>query len=690
MATRLKTKNSYGKDAAEKLESSGITAEAALKMGMYEVSNAATEHKWFEAKPALVIPYFGIDGKPLKAHKEWPEFYRIRYLGKDVSFTDATGAKKPLRYSQPGDTGVCAYFPQLIDWKTIAADHNENIIITEGELKAGKATQEGFPTIGLGGVYSFRASKLGIFLLPELEKFVWARRRVFIVYDSDYKENPNICQAINALAEELQERGALCNLVTLDNVYEDDDRKTGLDDYLVERGNDAFSKLLDNAEPLAITRHLWRMNEEVCYVANPGFVIDRKHGEKMPVTTFTAHSDWATASVAERVVQTGGSVSYKKVPAAPQWIKWPMRRRVDKLSYLPGQETFCEDKGRAVYNAWKGWGVEPKKGDVKPFLDLVDFVFEGLTKQEMNWLLDWMAYPIKHPGTKLLQAVIVHGRATGTGKTFIGYTLGRIYGENFTKIKNENLTETWWAENRQFVLGDEISGSDKRSDMDLMKTMITQEEITINIKFIPQFTVPDCVNYYLTSQHADALWLEDEDRRFFVHEVPHERPLPLEFYAAYEKWLKSDGASYLMYWLQNRTIDKDFNPKGPAPRTAARERMINMGKSDMDGWCKDLRGQPDHILRLGQMRHQRDLFTSKELLEMYLRDNENASGKATPGTLARALARAGFKQAYDGMPISTLDGKSGRYYIIRNRDKWLKGKKSTELAKHIALPPVRD
>jgi hypothetical protein len=27
------------------------------------------------------------------------------------------------------------------------------------------------------------------------------------------------------------------------------------------------------------------------------------------------------------------------------------------------------------------------------------------------------------------------------------------------------------------------------------------------------------VNYYLTSNHADALFLEDEDRRFFVHEV---------------------------------------------------------------------------------------------------------------------------------------------------------------------------
>jgi hypothetical protein len=71
--------------------------------------------------------------------------------------------------------------------------------------------------------------------LPELEAFVWARRKVTICYDSDYTDNPMICTAINALAEELQERGALVHVATLPNVYEDENRKTGLDDFLVEK-----------------------------------------------------------------------------------------------------------------------------------------------------------------------------------------------------------------------------------------------------------------------------------------------------------------------------------------------------------------------------------------------------------------------------------------------------------------------
>lgn len=684
---RIKPVTAFGAEAAAKLESSGLTAEQAIRLGMYDVGNAATLDKWFEDQPALVIPYYDIDGKPLKAHKAWPDFYRVRYLGEDHSFKAAT-SEKPKRYAQPGDVGVCAYFPQLADWKAIATDPRQDVVITEGELKASKATAEGIPTIGLGGVHNFRAAKSGIFFLPELEQFDWVRRDVTIIYDSDYQTNPNVCAAINMLAEELQERGALVYVGLLEDVYEEEDRKTGLDDYLIERGADALAKLIKDAEPLAMTRRLWQMNEEVVYVEDPGFVVAQESGQKLPVANFTGHSRWATASTPERKVKADGSISVQKTPAAPVWLRWPLRKQVSKLTYMPGKEKFYSEKDRTFYNQWKGWGVEPQKGDVKPFLQLFDFIMEGASKVEKEWFLDWMAYPIQFPGTKLFSAVIVHGRKTGTGKTLIGYTLAKIYGENFIKIKNENLLDTWWAENRQFVLGDEISGTDKRSEADAMKTMITQEEININVKYIPQFSIPDCVNYYLTSNHADALFLEDEDRRFFVHEVTQDAPLPEAFYMSYDKWLKEEGGgAYLMHWLLQRDLG-GFNPKGPAPRTAARDRMITSGKSDLGLWCKELKENPSLILRLGQMRHVRDLFTSRELLEMYHRDNDGDK-KVTSNGMARALSAAGFKQAYNGMPV-VVGETQARYFIIRNSERWAKAKSAKELAKHISLPPVRD
>lgn len=675
--------------AAQKLESSGLSLAQGNQLGMYSVNSAMQIDEQFEAQPALVIPYYAVNGKPLRPHPRWPEFYRLRYLGEgDVkSFKDAAGAK-PNRYTQPRNTGVCAYFPRTADWQALAADPTEPLLITEGELKSAKATLEGFPTIGLGGVYSFRASAQGIFFLPELEAIDWVRRKVTIVYDSDYASNPMVCSAINVLAEELHERGALPHVATLENVYSEEDSKTGLDDFLVERGDKELIELLKKADPLGITRRLWAMNKEVVYIRDPGMVVAQRTAQKMDCSKFAAHSDWAAQAVPERAMTSKG-VKIEKASAAPVWLKWPLRRAVDKLTYLPGEDQFVEKDGLLYLNQWKGWGVKPVKGNFKPFLDLVDFLFKGAEKEAKEWFLDWCAYPIQFPGTKLFSAVIMHGRMTGTGKTLVGYTLAKIYGQNFIKIKSKDLYDTWWAENRQFVLGDEISGSDKRAESDMMKAMITQEEVNINIKYIPQFSVPDCVNYYLTSNHADALFLEDEDRRYFVHEVVG-APLPQKFYDDYDRWYKKEGGSAaLMQWFLERDLSS-FNPKAPALRTAARNRMILAGKSDLDTWLAELKESPATKLRLGQMRHQRDLYTSGELLAMYENEHERQIGKVTKNGMSRALVRSGFKQAYNGEVLEGEGGKQSRYFIVRNTEKWVRIKDRKALVKHIKLPPVRD
>lgn len=681
-ALKIVKSGAFSQAGLDKLESSGLTADQAESLGIYEVTNAAELVDWFESRPALVLPYHATDGAPLAAHPKWPAFYRVRYLGHPSSF-----ASRESRYAQPAGTGTCAYFPPAVNWKAIEADPSEAILITEGELKAGKACVEGFPTIGLGGVHNFRAAKQGVFFLPELERFNWVRRRVTIVYDSDYADNANICNAINKLAEELQERGAMINVATLPAVYADD-RKTGLDDFLLEKGDDALVQVLSASEPLGITRELWSMNEEVVYIEDPGFVLAQASGQKLPVTNFNTHSRWATASTAERKVGKEGKVSYEKVPAAPVWLRWPLRKAVTKLTYKPGEDKFYTERGVTFYNQWKGWGVEPKKGNVDPWLKLINFLFTGAEPGAVKWFLDWCAYPLQYPGTKLFSACLIHGRMTGTGKTLIFYTLKKIYGENFIKIKNEDLRDTWWLENKQFVLGDEISGNDKRSESDALKSMVTQEEVNINVKYVPQFSIPDCANYGFTSNHSDALFMEDEDRRLFVHEVQSTEPLPLSFYKEYDSWKDGEGAAALFEWLLKRDL-KDFNPKGPAFRTAARSRMVMQGKSDLDTWCAELKANPGPMLRFGQTRHVKDLFSSKELLAMYMAQNDVTAGKVTANGMSRALAKAGFVQAYSGNPIMLGDVQA-RYYIARNPERWAGVKVLKEFTKNLALTPVRE
>lgn len=665
----------------EKLASSGLSTSQAERLGIYEVPSAKLVNSHFDARPALMLPYMGFDKKPLRAHPGWPEFIRGRYLDKGTGIAAMTTDKGDQRYCQPPRTGVCAYFPTLLNWQEIADDSELPIFITEGELKAAAGCAEEWATIGLGGVWNFRSSKEGYFFLPELERIEWKRRPVYIVYDSDFATNQSVCFAVNALADELAERGALPHTILLPDVK--DDGKTGLDDFLLQAGEGEFDRLIGEAQPLTMAKSLWRMNSQVVYVRNPGLMVEIDSGLKMTPGAFKEHSTWSTATTSEQKMDAEGSVAIKKVAAAPAWLKWPMRRNVERVTYAPGEERITQDN---EFNQWTGWGMAPKPGDIKPFLQLTKFLFADMEPGVLEWFYDWLAYPIQNPGTKMFSCVLVWGVAEGTGKSLIGYTMGRIYGENFKEITDEDLEDqyTAWAENRQFVMGDEVSGDDNRKFSSKMKRMITQRSMTINIKHIPQYTVPDCINYYFTANHADTFFLGDKDRRNLVVEVTG-APLADKFYKAYDAWLWGSGPAHLMHWLLERKIGKAFNPNARPPDTAAKRRMIRAGKGELTGWVSDLLEHPSQFLVLGKMKHTRDMFTAGELLSMYLNKHPNA--KATTIGIGKALSNAGVPQADGGSPIRAPDGTQGRYYIIRNVDRWRKSDRK-KMENHLKNAPV--
>ena len=122
------------------------------------------------------------------------------------------------------------------------------LLITEGEKKALKATQEGFSCIGLVGVYGWKDGKRER-LLPSLERIAWKDRQAIIVFDSDAADNPNVRDAESRLAKQLTDRGAIVRVVRLPGAAgaEGKPQKVGLDDFLVAHDSAELRKLLDAA-----------------------------------------------------------------------------------------------------------------------------------------------------------------------------------------------------------------------------------------------------------------------------------------------------------------------------------------------------------------------------------------------------------------------------------------------------------
>jgi hypothetical protein len=646
--------------ARAKWRSSGLSDEHAQKLNLKPVTGEemASLAPGLKRLGGVVIPYFAPDGKV-------SEFFRVRYLEQPTGF--AAAVKKQLRYEQPAGTLVDAYLPPLLPftWEVIFADPKLEITITEGEFKAASACSVGIATLGLGGVDSWRAKKRGIDFLPNLAKIVWQGRRVNITFDSDAASNENVVRAQLALSRELSARGALPRIVSLPSA--DDGTKLGLDDYLVRYGREPYDRVVESAEFLPEAQALWEMNGEVVYIKDPGLVVVRDTNQKLKPSDFTGH-----AYANHHFMRQLDSGKMKKEQTAHEWMRWEQRFELKKITYSPGQGQVTEG---GMWNEWRGWGCDSIPGDVGPWHRLLDYVFRG-DKEARLWFERWCAYPLQHPGTKLFTSVVLWSVHQGTGKTLLAYTLRDIYGDNAIEIKDKHLAAGFntWARNRQFIIGDEVtSRSDKRDEADHLKGLITNEFVRVNEKFIPEYTIPDVMNYFFTSNNPDAFFMEDSDRRYFVWEIIS-KPESLLFYRMYDKWLKSTGPSHLFHYLLNLDLG-DFNPKGPAPATGAKKAMIVDNKSDLGLWVHQLKEDPTAALsQLGSAAasHDCDLFSTEQLHHAY--DPEQRS-KVTVNGLGRELKRADFRQVNDGQPVRTV-AKLMRLYAVRNVDKWMSAEPS--------------
>ncbi len=651
--------------ARAKWRSSDLTDEQAARLHLTPLTGEETAGLGaFHPVRALKMPYFDLDGK-------LTGFFRIRYLEQLPGFAGLI--KKPQRYAQPKGTLNEVYLPPVtkLPWFEIAKDPSITIHITEGELKAACACVHGLVTAGLGGVDVWRSTKREIDFLPVLHKINWEGRQVVIIYDSDAAINPNVVRAQRQLAGMLVAKGAYPTIASLPPTPAG--AKQGLDDFILAKGTKALQKIIDDAEGFPEADALWTLNEEIAYIKDPGIIVVKENGQKIDPGRFIAHA-YANRHFMQTDINKDGKPIFKKKKLAPRWIEWESRHEMAGLTYAPGEGQITKE---GKWNTWPGWGCNPVKGDIDPWLWLLDFIFNK-QPEEREWFERWCAYPIQHPGAKLYTASVIWGLAHGTGKSFIAYALMGIYGDNAIQIGNKDMHSGFnaWQANKQLVYGDEIAGTDmnaKRIDADWLKTVITQPIVKINEKYMPVIVVPDLTNYIFNSNKQNTCFLEDGDRRYFVHEV-FGRPAARDYYDRVDKWLglrrgfyHGPGREHLFHHLLHLDL-KNFSPVEHAPMTAAKEAMIMTSRTDAGLWCVALKEDPERVLAgLGREPAKRcDLFTATQLLKMY--DPEQRT-KLGPAGLARELTMIGFRQANRGQPVRTSAGVL-RLWMIRNINIW--------------------
>lgn len=271
------------------LRASGLFDETIIAEGFQTVDDiniVAQELRWPTCRrlqymgPFLRIPYRRLDGSLMNYCRYKPSNPRTR--------EKADGTPQIVKYEAPRGKSPPPFYPAgaIEAINTLKAP----LFITEGEKKADKATQEGFPCIGLPGISNWSkkrkenqyGKKIGTRHLNKwLKRIDWQDREVFIVFDTDDRRNPDVNREAAELARVLEQDGATVHILTLPAYWNEttgEYEKQGLDDYLVRYGSETFRRLIaeqtSGSTPVFLDDYRHEMQVRRTQITEPGLYLD--------------------------------------------------------------------------------------------------------------------------------------------------------------------------------------------------------------------------------------------------------------------------------------------------------------------------------------------------------------------------------------------------------------------------------
>lgn len=267
------------------------------------------------------------------------------------------------------------------------------------------------------------------------------------------------------------------------------------------------------------------------------------------------------------------------------WKASPTRRTVMQTDVVFDPTQTCDTT--TCINLFDGFKLEPKKGDVKPILDLIRYLCSrsGIESDEcdtvMHWLLCWFAYPLQHPGAKLRTSVVMHGDE-GAGKNMLFDLVCSIYGKYGALVGQDELEDKFndWRSCKLFVVGDEVSSRQELvHNKNRLKALITSPTVQINPKNLPRREEANHMNVGFLSNEITPLALDNSDRRYLVIYTP--RAKDFAYYKALGQWRDNGGTEAFYAYLLDYPL-KDFDPYAPAPTTAAKRDLIDINRKSAE------------------------------------------------------------------------------------------------------------
>jgi Primase C terminal 2 (PriCT-2)/Bifunctional DNA primase/polymerase, N-terminal/Family of unknown function (DUF5906) len=350
------------------------------------------------------------------------------------------------------------------------------------------------------------------------------------------------------------------------------------------------------------------------------------------------------------------------------------KRVVASVGFHPGQGAmFKSIEGDEYVNLYRNRLPEP----IEPTAaerERIEWLFERIDDATFrDWLKMFYGHVVQFPSVKIKSAPLIWSPTQGNGKTTLlrnvpALLVGQRYSREVTAALlnsdfNDYLLNAWHVNLAEFRAD---TRGERRTISAKLRAWITDDEIAIHPKGRTAYTMPNHFFVTATSNEDDAAAIDNNDRRWGVHELNSK-----QFTQSEQRWLYDEflslprAAAVLRHYFLNLDVS-GFNPNGKAPETDARQAMVEASMpADMSYLrrCFEERSGP----------LERDVVRSSDVGDAIRRETRF---QPSPARVGRLLTTAPI----NGVHRKVRVGKGiVNFIIIANVPKWLAAS-GTELA----------
>jgi hypothetical protein len=382
------------------------------------------------------------------------------------------------------------------------------------------------------------------------------------------------------------------------------------DDYnilanLIEDVEAAPLQVLKPGAPPTLAQALDRLNEQYAIILRGSQVLVMRHWMGEDGNTkliFLSKNDFLLIQENNIVYIEDDKGDTKQLKIGKAWLEWKERQEFEEIYFEPNGKHY-----QKRYNLWRGFVFTPDatKGKFDLFLAHIKDNICQRNEEYYAWVMAWIADLFQRPARKLGTALVLRGEM-GIGKGVFASSIGALLGIHYMAVTQASqLTGKFNAHlaDKILMFVDEGWWSDERQGEGILRNLITEHQITIEMKGKDAIMLPNYTRFIVA---ANEMWVVPlgmgDERRFAIMDVGAEQQRNTVYFDAIKDQLKNGGYEALLHYFLNYEYSESL-PQNVIKTPGMLENKIYSMNQEVKWWFECLRRESigDIELKLTQV-----------------------------------------------------------------------------------------